>query len=80
MSEYSHTRAYLDPLGLVLLSDGSYGQEIELVLSEAPDRETPNLADPVVRLDGARARALAHELLALAEQAEHIRPRRRLVR
>jgi hypothetical protein len=80
MSEYSHGRAYLDPLGLVLLADGSYAREIELALSDDRDRAAPTLADPILRLDAARARALALELLALAEQAEDPRPARRLAR
>jgi len=74
MSEYSHTRVYLDPLGLVLLPDGSCRREIELVLTDDPDREPPSLADPVLRLDADLARQLASELLELAELAEH--PRR----
>jgi|tagenome__1003787_1003787.scaffolds.fasta_scaffold20945482_3 hypothetical protein len=80
MSEYRHTRACLDPLGLVLRADGSYGQEIELALTDDPDRAAPKLADPVLRLDAARARALAHELLALAEHADDPRPTRRRAR
>jgi hypothetical protein len=73
MSDYSHSRAYLDGLGLMLSTDGSYRQEIELVLTDDPDREAPSLTDPVLRLDAAGARALAHQLLALAEHAEHPR-------
>ncbi len=68
MSEYTHVRAYLDPLGLVRTEHG-YEQEIELVLSDDPDRDPPSLADPVARLDAQRARALAHELLELAQHA-----------
>jgi hypothetical protein len=73
MSEYTHPRAYLDPLGLILMPDGSYRQEIELVLTDDPDpdRDPPALADPVLRLDGDRARQLANELLELAEHADH---------
>jgi hypothetical protein len=68
MSEFGHARAYLDPLGLVR---GAYGyqQEIELVLSDDPDRDPPSLADPVCRLDADRARQLAHTLLSLAQDA-----------
>ena len=65
MSEYTHVHAYLDPLGLVRTKHG-YEREIELVLSDDPDRDPPSLADPVCRLDAQRARALAHELLELA--------------
>ena len=70
MSEYSHVRAYLDPLGLVRTEHGSE-REIELVLSDDPDRDPPSLADPRVwRLDAQRAaRGLAHELLELARDA-----------
>lgn len=71
MSEYSHSRVHPDPLGLMLMPDGSYRQEIELVLTNDPDRDPPSLADPVLRLDAARARRLACELLRLAEHAEH---------
>jgi len=68
MSEYTHVRAYLDPLGLVRTEHG-YEREIELVLSDDPDRDPPSLADPVCRLDAQRARALARELLELAHDA-----------
>ena len=68
MSEYTHVRAHLDGLGLVRTEDG-YEWEIELVLSDDPDRDPPSLTDPVCCLDAHRAQALAHELLALAEQA-----------
>ena len=71
MSEYSHSRVHLDPLGLMLMPDGSYRQEIELVLTDDPDRDPPSLADPVLRLNAARARQLACELVLLAEHAEH---------
>jgi len=70
MSEYGHFRAYLDPLGRVFLPDGSYRQEIELVLTDDPDRDPPSLADPVLRLDADQARQLAQQLLALAWHAE----------
>jgi hypothetical protein len=68
MSEYTHVRAYLDPLGLVGTEHG-YEREIELVLSDDPDRQALSLADPVCRLDARRARALARELLELARDA-----------
>jgi hypothetical protein len=71
MSEYEHIRVHLDPLGLVRLPDGSYQQQIELVLSDDPDRDPPSLADPVCSLDAEPARRLAARLLELAEQAEH---------
>jgi hypothetical protein len=71
MSEYSHSRVYLDPLGLILTPDGSYRQEIELVLTNDPDRDLPSLTDPVLRLDANRARQLAHQLLAIAQHAWH---------
>jgi hypothetical protein len=70
MSEYTHVRAYLDPLGLVRTEHGSE-REIELVLSDDPDRDPPSLADPVCRLDAQRAHRLAHELLELAGNARH---------
>jgi hypothetical protein len=73
MSEYTHVRLYLDPLGLVRTEHGSEW-EIELVLSDDPDRDPPSLADPVCRLDAQRARALAQELLELARDAS--RPHR----
>ena len=75
MSEYSHVRAYLDPLGLVRTEHGSEW-EIELVLSDDPDRDPPSLADPVCRLDAQHARGLAHELLQLARDARHAHPAR----
>jgi len=56
MSEYGHVRVYLDPLGLVRLPDGSYRKEIELMLSNDPDRDPPSLADAVCSLDVDRAR------------------------
>jgi hypothetical protein len=68
MSEYTHVRAYLDPLGLVRTEHG-YEWEIELVLSDDPDRDPASLADPVCRLDAERARQFAHELLELARDA-----------
>lgn len=71
MSEYGHARADLDPLGLVRLPDGSDRGEIELTLSNDPDREAPSLADPVCSLDVDRARQLAQRLLVLAWQSEH---------
>ena len=68
MSEYTHARASLDPLGLVRTEHG-YEREIELVLSADPARAPASLAAPVCRLDAQRARALAHELLDLARDA-----------
>jgi hypothetical protein len=70
MSEYTHAHAYLDGLGLLRTEHG-YQWEIELVLSDDPDRDPPSLADPVCRLDAESARALARELLALARNASH---------
>jgi hypothetical protein len=70
MSEYGHFRAYLDPLGRVLLPDGRCRQEIELVLTDDPDRDPPGLPDPVLRLDAELARRLAQQLLALAWHAD----------
>ena len=70
MSEYAHIRAELDPLGLVRLADGCWRQDIELTLTDDPDRDPPSLADPVCQLDSTRARQLAVRLLALADQAE----------
>jgi hypothetical protein len=70
MSEYGHFRVYLDPLGRVLLPDGSYRHQIELVLSDDPDRDPPSLADPVLRLDAQAARQLAQQLLTLAWHAQ----------
>jgi hypothetical protein len=75
MSEYSHSRVDLDPLGLIGLPDGSYRQEIELVLTNDPDRDPPRLTDPVLRLDADHARRLATELLELAEHADDPRAR-----
>jgi hypothetical protein len=72
MSEYSHVRAYLDPLGLVRTEHGSEW-EIELVLSDDPDRDPPSLADPVCRLVAHRAHRLAGELLQLAQHAGYPR-------
>jgi hypothetical protein len=71
MSEYAHIRAHLDPLGLVVTPDGTAWQEIELVLTDDPDRDPPNLLDPVLRLDADRARRLASRLLTLAEHSEN---------
>ena len=68
MSEYAHVRVSLDPLGIVDLGDGSYRQEIELLLSDDPDRDPGSLADPVCALDSTSARQLAGRLLALADQ------------
>ena len=70
MSEYAHIRAELDPLGLVRLTDGRWRQDIELTLTDDPDRDPPSLADPVCQLDSTRARQLAARLLALADQAQ----------
>jgi hypothetical protein len=75
MSEYSHSRVDLDPLGLIVLPDGSYRQEIELVLTDDPDRDPPSLTDPVLRLDADHARRLATALLQLAEHADDPRAR-----
>lgn len=68
MSEYRHACAYLDPLGLVVSDHGSW-REIELVLSDDPDRDPPSLTDPVDRTDAPGARRLASELLELAAHA-----------
>ncbi|MGA2929247.1 MAG: hypothetical protein ABSG43_25310 [Solirubrobacteraceae bacterium] len=70
MSEYAHIRAVLDPLGLVCLDDGRWRQDIELTLTNDPDRDPPSLADPVCQLDSTRARQLAARLLVLADHAE----------
>lgn len=70
MSEYFHTRVHLDALGVIVMPDGSYRQEIELVLTDDPDRDPPSLLDPVLRLDAGHARRLAGELLELAEHAD----------
>ena len=76
MSEYGHVRVALDPLGTVYFDDGSRRQQIELVLSDDPDRDPSSLADPVCALDSSRARELAFELLQLAEQADRMRTSR----
>ena len=76
MSEYAHVRAGLDPLGTIHLDDGSRRLQIELVLSDDPDRDPPRLADPVCALDSSRARELAHTLLELADHADGHRRRR----
>jgi hypothetical protein len=39
MSQYAYTRVGLDPLGIIDLGDGRRMQEIELVLTDNPDRE-----------------------------------------
>jgi hypothetical protein len=70
MSEYGHVRVCLDPLGIVDMGDGSYRQDIELVLSNDPDRDPPRLTDPVCALDSISARQLARRLWALADQAD----------
>jgi hypothetical protein len=70
MSEYAHVRVALDPLGIIALDDGSSRQQIELVLSDDPDRDPPSLADPVCALDSTRARELARTLLGLADHAD----------
>ena len=70
MSEYGHFRVYLDPQGLVL-PDGSREREIELVLSDDPDRDPPSLAARSApgRRPGARARPAAADA-RLARQAD----------
>ena len=74
MSEYSHVRAALDPLGTVYLDDRSRRLEIALALSDDPDCDPPtSLLDPVCALDSTRARELAHTLLELADHAERQR-------
>jgi hypothetical protein len=70
MSEYAHVRAGLDPLGTIHIDDGSRRLQIELVLSDDPDRDPPRLADPVCALNSSRARELAFALLQLAEHAD----------
>jgi hypothetical protein len=73
MSDYQHILAYLDPLGITCAADGRCWQDIELLLTDDPDRDPPSLADPACQLDPRRARELANQLLGLAELAE---PRR----
>jgi hypothetical protein len=74
MSQYAYTRVGLDPLGIIDLGDGRRMQEIELVLTDDPDRDPPSLADPVCALNGTQARQLAWRLLRLADDADP-RPR-----
>jgi hypothetical protein len=76
MSEYGHVRAYLDPLGLVRFPDGSCQYEIELALTNDPERDPVSILDPVCTLDAARARELAFQLLELAEHATPMRTHR----
>jgi hypothetical protein len=75
MSEYSHSRVGLDPLGLIAMPDGTVVQEIELVLTNDPDRDPPSLLDPVLRLDSDHARDLTGRLLELAEHGDDPRAR-----
>jgi hypothetical protein len=70
MSEYAHARVALDPLGIVELGDGRRRQDIELVLTNDPDRDPPSLLDPVCVMDGTQARQLAWRLLRLAKDAD----------
>ena len=73
MSESARVRAYLDPLGIEQLPDGSWRRGIEMVFCDDPDRDPLGVFEPVCPIDAPRARELAFELLMLAELAE--RPR-----
>jgi hypothetical protein len=76
MSEYRHVIAELDPLGVVRWPDGSWDQEIEITLTNDPDRDPRSLSDPVCSIHPERARELARGLLALAANAQTPRPQR----
>jgi len=71
MSHYAEVHAQLDPDGLTEFPNGIRLQEIELVLTDDPDRPSWRALEPAVcAIDAARARKLAFELLTVAEVAE----------
>ena len=68
MTEYLHTyNVVLDPEQGTRLPDGSWAQEVTLVLVDAPGTDTRPVA---VTLTPEQARELAFELLAAAEHAQ----------
>ena len=77
MSEYGHVRAYLDPLGIEQLADGSLRRRIEIVFCDDPDRDPLEVFEPVCPIDAITAREPAFELLMLAELAERGTERKR---
>jgi hypothetical protein len=72
MSErYSHVHAQVNPDDLTEYPNGVRVQEIELVLTDNPERPSWRALQPAVcAIDSIRARELAFELLSAAEVAE----------
>jgi len=71
MNHYAEVHAQLDPDGLTEFPNGIRLQEIELVLTDDPERPSWRALEPAVcAIDAARARKLAFELLTAAEVAE----------
>lgn len=67
MTEYLHSyNVVIDPAQGTRLPDGSWAQEVTLVLVDGPGRDCRR----PVALTPAQARELAFELLATAEHAE----------
>ena len=73
MSSYYHqVHAELNPAPVHKRPDGSWREEIELVLTDDPDRPSwKALAPAVCAIDAHQARELAFELLTLADVCEH---------
>ncbi len=71
---YQRVDAYLDPLGLVKLPDGTIAHELELAFTDAIPSDPHRVIGPAwCQINAARAREFAFELLVLADQAEHAR-------
>lgn len=71
MNGYCEVQVQLDPDQLQEFPNGIRLQEIELILSEDPERPSWRAAEPALcAIDARRARELAFELLMVAELAE----------
>ena len=72
---YRDVRALIDPEQSDALPDGGQLQDVSVILTDAPCGQH-TLRPAAIALLPCQARELAFELLALAEHADRMRPRR----
>jgi hypothetical protein len=76
MSDYHAVHPELDPEQMEQLPNGLWRQEIELILTDDPDRPSWRALEPAVcAIDSVQARKLALELDLLATIAEQYEER-----
>lgn len=72
---FRHVRVLIDPEQSDPLADGGRLQDVSVILTDTP-RGAATRRSAAVALLPCQARELAFELLALAEHADRLRPRR----